>query len=1455
MQLLIGLCLIRGLLGDPTSAGHLRASARQGAQTQGPIAVIGAGFSGLSAALELKQLGYEVKIYERSNHVGGRGYAWSQNGFTFDAGPSWYWMPEIFDQIFVKHGRRSTDYYNLTRLDPAYSVYFEKGTRTQIPGSFDPFLKWIDSVEPQAKTCVREYFENARTLYDKGIGEWIWKPMVSLTEFIDFELIKSALTMNMFGSLEADITKCVRSPLLQQVLKWPVIFLGASPKEAPAMYSLMTYAGHALGTWYPDGGMSAPSKALAKLAQEEGVEVKLNAKVDKLVIDQGRVESVCANGICDAVAGVVASGDYHHLETHLLPPEYRRYKEDFWDNQVLSPSVLLYYLGVSKTLPLDHHTFFFDDKLDQSLKAAIEDHAMEADPVFYVTSTTKVDPATAPKDNSALFILVPISYKLNGTDTQAVRDTVFDSIIRRMELDIGPFRDSIVYKRDYGPSDFEKEFGAFRGNAFGHANLLEQSLILKPSMDSLLSNMVFTGHLTNPGPGVPPAIASGHTAAHLLVSKLHPGISLIWILNIFAAILLACRLSVSSKMQRSRLACMRLLYNHGRTFFAGASLMKKQEFLDTAALYGMMRIADDCVDDVDDYASRRQRLNDFEGKFWKAWESKDIDASYNDHPVLPAVVEVSWRLKFPRAFFELFFRSMRADIEENICSSMEDAMYYIEGSAAVVGDFMLPILMPDSTKEEIEEARPFAQDLGRAFQLTNFCRDIDEDLDIHRQYIPEDLCKKHGVDLWKRTEKQEGFANLIEEIFTECDRLYVSADKGIALLPERVRPVVLVASRLYQQIQGEVRKRSYNVFESRVRVPTKTKVKIAMQEISFGLTSKMLVAEVALLTVFFLDEVTIPFVVLLGAYQLCEAVTWSGLTYYGFHCLCTLPQLAVLFWYAKSQAESPAYFRMACKWMAVLCGVAVLYSTPWDNYLVASGIWGYGSPSHTLGVIGYVPIEEYAFFVIETLIVGMTWVAHARCGIIPHFQGKSSRNLGFIILGALYLVGCLLLQIDRGRYLGLITVWAMPVLAIQWAFGADALMAQRDSWLKPWLYSWFYLCVIDRWAIRNGCWSINPKYTLPLIDFLPVEEAYFFACTVTMCLWGLQLAMNVDVLDCARSVAYQRVLHWCRKLPNLKPIAWTMEMKHTVGAIGLSMLIMFFARNLSMSWQVMVLVFTTAVFGLPHGALDMIVADWLQLKKVRFMQLYLATMGAVVLAWFALPRVTLTVFILMSVYHFGERDTAGNAANISIDVLARGGMILLPIKVHAADTMTIFSSLVGGLDLEPVMFVLDFAVQLHMSALIVSLAYHALKSHAFEHLLIFLECATLSLVFYTMPPLMSFVVYFNIFHSARHLVRLGNSGISKRAQTAVGCKRMETQAIMTFGVTLITISALVACFIADTYMKVQGPGKAFQVDMIGPALRAVFIGLSALTSPHMIVVSVLLKLPLFRREVHVFGLA
>ena len=324
------------------------------ATPQKHIVVIGAGFSGLTAANELAGLGYRVTIQEKASQVGGRAHRFTSNDglHTFDAGPSWYWMPEIFDAVFERYGRTTSEFYNLTRLHPAYRVILNSGSNNDhgsnndnhthtttttkvidVPGTLPGIFTWADALDPT--NTLRTYFKHAKIKYQKGIWNWIWKPMVSWYELLDVGLLKAGLFYEMFGSFETDLNKHTSNADVSTILKWPVIFIGASPADAPSMYSLMTYAGHALGTWYPDNGqgMAAPAESLAAMAVETGrVTIHTNNAVNRIQFNKatGIAEEICTSNGCEQVDGIVASADYHYVEQTLLPKRLRKYSASYW---------------------------------------------------------------------------------------------------------------------------------------------------------------------------------------------------------------------------------------------------------------------------------------------------------------------------------------------------------------------------------------------------------------------------------------------------------------------------------------------------------------------------------------------------------------------------------------------------------------------------------------------------------------------------------------------------------------------------------------------------------------------------------------------------------------------------------------------------------------------------------------------------------------------------------------------------------------------------------------------------------------------------------------------------------------------------------------------------------------------------------------------------------------------
>ncbi|MEY2895059.1 MAG: Diapolycopene oxygenase [Bacteroidota bacterium] len=477
------------------------------------VIVIGAGFSGLSTATELADKGYEVMIVEKNEQAGGRARVFKEQGFTFDMGPSWYWMPDIFDNYFARFGKKTSDYYTLKRLDPSYSVILSDEEVVDMPADYDALRKLFESIEPGAANALDRFLEQAAYKYKVGIQEFVWKPSVKITEFLSLRILVDALRMDVFSSFYSHVRKFFKSDTLLKLMEFPILFLGAISQNTPAMYSLMNYAEIKLGTWYPMGGMHLIVKGMVDLALSKGVQIEYLAEVNGFAIEGGKVKGVkTSKGVFEADA-VVASADYHHVET-LLGEAHRNYDEAYWDKRVMAPSSLLFYLGINKRLPrLKHHNLFFDRDFSIHSHEIYTDPSWPSDPLFYASAPSVTDPSVAPEGCENLFLLIPVAPNLE--DTEAVREQYFEQLMDRLEQYCGvSIRDAIVYKRSYAHQDFIGDYHAFKGNAYGLANTLMQTAILKPSLKNRhLSNMFYTGQLTVPGPGVPPSLISGIVVA------------------------------------------------------------------------------------------------------------------------------------------------------------------------------------------------------------------------------------------------------------------------------------------------------------------------------------------------------------------------------------------------------------------------------------------------------------------------------------------------------------------------------------------------------------------------------------------------------------------------------------------------------------------------------------------------------------------------------------------------------------------------------------------------------------------------------------------------------------------------------------------------------------------------------------------------------------------------------
>ncbi len=485
------------------------------------VVVIGSGFAGLCAAGTLAKQGFKVLLIEKNDQIGGRARIWKEKGFTFDMGPSWYWMPEVFENYYQQFGKKASDFYHLKRLSPSYRIYFGKNDQVDVPSDYQSLRNLFEEIEPGSGDKLFRFLKDAKYKYETGMNDFVWRPSNSITEFFELRIVKALFKMNLFGSVSAEVRNLFKHPKLRKLLEFPVLFLGATPQNTPGLYSLMNYADLVLGTWYPMGGMNEIVKAMEQIALEQGVEIHVNEEVRSIEHQQDKITKVITSKSSYEVDGVIAAADYAHVDKEILTKEFSNYSPTEWDKKTMSPSSLLFYVGINKRLKnILHHNLFFDEDFEQHAKEIYTEPQWPSKPLFYVCCPSLLDRSTAPEGHENLFFLIPLAPGLQ--DSEAEREKYFEMMLDRLEKYSGEeIRNHLVVKRSYAMNDFVKDYHSYKGNAYGLANTLLQTAFLKPKMKSKrLKNLYYAGQLTVPGPGVPPAIISGQLAAMELSKSL-----------------------------------------------------------------------------------------------------------------------------------------------------------------------------------------------------------------------------------------------------------------------------------------------------------------------------------------------------------------------------------------------------------------------------------------------------------------------------------------------------------------------------------------------------------------------------------------------------------------------------------------------------------------------------------------------------------------------------------------------------------------------------------------------------------------------------------------------------------------------------------------------------------------------------------------------------------------------
>ena len=481
------------------------------------VVVIGGGFGGLSTACYLADAGADVTLIEKNEQLGGRASRLEVDGFRFDMGPSWYLMPDVFERFFEHFDHEPGDYYDLTRLDPHYRIFFKDGDRVDMVPDLEANRQTFESYEPGAGERFDEYLRKSRQNYEVGMEHFVYEDRTSISDYLDWNVAKNARGLSLIGSMQDHVEKYFQHPKLQQIMQYTLVFLGGAPNNTPALYNLMSHVDFNMGVYYPENGLGGVVDGMVELGEELGVDFRTDTPAAEIRGREGAFVTRTRDGEEFYSDYVVSDADYRHTEMELLPPEKRQYDADYWDSRTYAPSAFLLYLGVEGDVdPLAHHSLVLPTDWEDHFETIFEDPQWPDDPAYYLCVPSQTDDTVAPDGHSNLFALVPVAAGLE--DTPELRETYRDLVLDDVEANTGvDLRDRIVVEETFCVNDFADRYNSTQGTALGLAHTLRQTALFRPShRSSAVDGLYFTGAFTTPGIGVPMCLISGQLTAEAM---------------------------------------------------------------------------------------------------------------------------------------------------------------------------------------------------------------------------------------------------------------------------------------------------------------------------------------------------------------------------------------------------------------------------------------------------------------------------------------------------------------------------------------------------------------------------------------------------------------------------------------------------------------------------------------------------------------------------------------------------------------------------------------------------------------------------------------------------------------------------------------------------------------------------------------------------------------------------
>lgn len=470
------------------------------------IIIIGAGIGGLATANLLAKAGHDVHIYEAHSTAGGRAGQMKKDGFTFDTGPSWYLMPKVFEHYFSLLDHSVTSLLDLQKLSPAYRVFFEKEAPITITGDLKKDSKTFDSIEPESGKWLGQYVEKSDQIYQLSLKHFLYSNFQRPQDFLKTSILKNGAKMAKLAltPIHQYIAGSLRDQRLQQILEYPMVFLGTSPFKAPALYSLMSALDFKEGVFYPQGGLYTIIESLQTIAKSLHVTMHYNSPVQKIVVKDGAAAGIKVGGAVINADVVISNADLHFTETQLVPKSFQTYPEPYWEKQQAGPSALLIYLGIKGALPeLTHHNLLFVDDWKKNFHDIYTSKLIPDSPSIYLCKPSETDASVAPTGHENLFVLVPLPPDVSISPSSL--DNLADKYLRQIEAMTGTsFVDRIVSRTVFGPNDFASQFHSWQNTALGPSHILRQSAFFRtPNISKKVRHLYYVGGSTVPGIGLP----------------------------------------------------------------------------------------------------------------------------------------------------------------------------------------------------------------------------------------------------------------------------------------------------------------------------------------------------------------------------------------------------------------------------------------------------------------------------------------------------------------------------------------------------------------------------------------------------------------------------------------------------------------------------------------------------------------------------------------------------------------------------------------------------------------------------------------------------------------------------------------------------------------------------------------------------------------------------------------